>query len=96
MVEHNFSGVWTPESLRYLKANCQLSAEEMRDLLTERFKIQPALQTVRNEMSKARKEARLESEAMTAAISSGLPRRPIGVAAVSMFRSVSPRIGVSM
>lgn len=75
MVEQNFSGVWTPESLRYLKANCQLSAEEMRDILTERFEIQPALQTVRNEMSKARKEARLESEAMAAAVDMEIQRR---------------------
>lgn len=64
----NRSSVWTPEALEWLKKNCTMTAEAMQDILTEKFGVQPALQTIRDQLGKARKEARLESDAVAAEV----------------------------
>lgn len=71
----NRSSVWTPDSLKWLKENCTMTAEAMQDELTDKFGVQPALQTIRDQLGKARKEARLESEAMAAAVDMEIQRR---------------------
>lgn len=64
----NDGGVWTKESLEWLKANCQLKPHDMQDTLKEQFGVEPALQTIRNEVTKARREAREQSDAIAAEI----------------------------
>lgn len=52
-----------------------MTAEAMQEILTEQFGVQPALQTIRDRLGEARKEARLESEAMAAAVDMEIQRR---------------------